>query len=116
MKARTVSGSLEPKTPGEISKSIEPLSKDFEKTLPGFKEAKSMFMDFSVIAFKRDPEYGYEHVYLLLIVFKKSKTYGLCIYDTQRKQFIEEPADLEDYDTTYEDVTNKYSFKFLTNF
>lgn len=78
---------------------------------PGLKKAAKDFVPFKVVSYKRDPEYGYEHVYLLFIKFKEDKDYGLCIYDTRKQDFIEEPGELEWFDLTLEQVKQKYGFE-----
>ena len=62
---------------------------------------------FKIVDARRDPGYGYEHVWLLLIRFR-DKNYGLCIYDTRKKEFIEEPANLNEYDVTLDILKQKY--------
>ena len=85
--------------------------------LRGLKKAgeDQGFVAFDPIAFVQDPGYGYDHVYLFLIRFTHDKDYGLCIYDHRRGTFIEEPSDLEDYNTTLEAIKQKYYFKNIKN-
>jgi len=71
--------------------------KSQEINFKGLNEAAQDFNPFEVISYLTDPGYGYYHVKLLLIKFKKDQIFGLCIYDTAKKQFIEEPSDLDDY-------------------
>lgn len=75
----------------------------------GLEEASEIFGKFEILDVRRDPEYGYDNVYLLLIKFGDGDI-GLCIYDTEKKEFIEEPSDLEDYDVTPEKLYNEYGF------
>jgi len=76
----------------------------------GLEEAAAMFSTFKIIDVRRDPEYGYDNVYLMLIEFLEDEKIGLCIYDTEKQKFIEEPSDLDDYNTSPEDLYNKYRF------
>ncbi|HUS49807.1 MAG TPA: Lar family restriction alleviation protein [Candidatus Paceibacterota bacterium] len=79
---------------------------------PGLEREAEIFYPFKIEAVKRDPE-NY-NVYLMLIEFTTGSRYkgrfGLCIYDIDQKKFIEEPGDLDDYDTTPEELYNKYRF------
>lgn len=74
---------------------------------PGLPEEAKAFNPFEVLAFITDPGYGYSDVKLLLLKFSDGE-YGLCIYDTGKKRFIEEPSDLEDYNQTIESISEEY--------
>lgn len=81
----------------------------------GLPEAMQGFEPFEILGFRTDPGYGYEHVKMLFIVFSGkycNGQYGLAIYDTRHKDFIEEPSPLEAYETTVVKVYRKYGFKF----
>ena len=78
-------------------------------SLPGLDDAMKEFDPFTIVGSRRDPGYGYDHVSLLLIKFTSGE-YGLAIYDSDKREFIEEPATLSDYDTTLERVCAKYGF------
>lgn len=78
----------------------------------GLEEAMQAFNPFNVLDFRRDPDWGYEHVKLLLIQFKDDLAFGLAVYDTKAKEFIEEPGSLEDYCLTPEKVAKKFGFNF----
>jgi len=73
----------------------------------GLEQAMEPFNKFTIVNYKMDPGFGYEHVFMFLIQFEDGE-YGLCIYDIREKQFIEEPSDLEDYGTTLENLKQKY--------
>jgi len=76
------------------------------KDFPGLEKGAEDFMKFDIMDSKRDPGYGYENVFLFLIRFTEDEyngEYGLCIWDTQKKEFIEEPSTLEDYGITTEE-------------
>ena len=87
----------------------------------GLKEASDMFEPFDVLAFVTDPGYGYEDVKMLLIKFhRKPGKYdnpdglGLCIYNVATHEFIEEPADLTEYnegDLTEDKLYKRYRLK-----
>jgi len=79
----------------------------------GLAKAMEEFNPFTILGSKRDPEWGYEHVHLLFIQFNDG-SFGLCIYDTRKKGFIEEPGDLEMYGRTPEEIKTKYGFDFPT--
>lgn len=91
---------------------------------PGLAQAADDFQPFKIVDVVKDPGYGYDHVRLFLIQFiDKSKSgkkiggsqiggnYGVCIWDTKSKEFIEEPSDLEDYNTTLDKLKSKYGLK-----
>lgn len=88
------------------------------KKFPGLEQEAETFQPFEILNYKRDPDYGYENVFMLFIkllkVPKKYQTpenvYGLCIWDNQKKQFIEEPGSLEDYGIKPENLTKKTGF------
>lgn len=80
----------------------------------GLKKASDMFEPFDVIAYVSDP--NVENVEMLLIKFhKKPGKYdnpdglGLCIYNTETEEFIEEPADLNEYNEG--DITEDWLYK-----
>ena len=75
----------------------------------GLANIASNFNPFKILDSRRDPDFGYENVYLLLIEFEDGNP-GLCIYDTKKEEFIEEPSDLEDYNTTPEKLYDQYHF------
>lgn len=77
---------------------------------PGLEEEAEGFYSFKIIDFITDPGYGYEHVKMFLIRFKKWNQWGLCIWDTKKKEFIEEPGTLEDYEVTLDELIEKYHF------
>lgn len=86
----------------------------------GLEEAAKGYYPFKILDVRRDPGYGYENVFLMLIQFinngkKRSHMYnngsiGLCIYDTEKQEFIEDPTILEDYNITPEKLYSKYRF------
>ena len=78
----------------------------------GLEQAMQAFNPFNVLDFRRDPDWGYEHVKLLLIQFTDDGALGLAVYDTKAKEFIEEPGSLEDFGLTPEKVSKKYGFNF----
>lgn len=85
------------------------------KQFDGLTEVMTGFEPFEILSFLTDPGYGYEHVKMLFIMFsgkRRNGQYGLAIYDTRRKEFIEEPGGLEDYDTNVVKIYRKYGFKF----
>ena len=88
---------------------LEDRKKEIIKKFPGMKEASEMFNEFTIIDYIPDPEF--EDVYLFLIQFLNGKDLGLCIYNVKRKEFIEEPADLDDYNFTLKSLLKKYPFK-----
>ena len=68
----------------------------------GLKKASDMFEPFDVIGYVSDP--NVLNVEMLLIKFRKKPGkydnpdgLGLCIYNTETEEFIEEPADLNEY-------------------
>lgn len=65
--------------------------------IEGFERTLSDFNEINVINYQVDPAYGYDHVIMALIEFVHGGMYGLCIYDSRRQEFIEEPGYLEDY-------------------
>ena len=102
------------------------------KNLPKFDGLDAALKDFStdgtyVIDFRTDPGYGYQHVKLLQLwipnvkyKYRGKKTdithlgggkYGLAIWDTERKEFIEEPASYDDYEVTVDRMETKYGFE-----
>jgi hypothetical protein len=88
---------------------------------PGLRKASEPFSNFDVLAFVTDPGYGYQDVKMLLLKFhKKPGKYdnpdglGLCIYNIATHEFIEEPADLNDYNDgklTEDKLYKKYRLK-----
>jgi len=88
-------------------KSKEEIEKEFGNQYAGFKEAREGFEPFVVKAWMRDPGYGYQYVLLFFIEFDFGQ-YGLCIYDYEKEQFVEEPGTLDDYGLTYEEFMIKY--------
>jgi hypothetical protein len=86
---------------------------DIKSKYPGLKDACADFNNFEIIDERTDPGYGYDHVRLFQIKFDDG-AWGLCIWDTRKKEFIEEPSDYEDYDTTPEKIEAKYGFKHLS--
>jgi hypothetical protein len=85
-------------------------SLDSDEKFKGLAKASEAFGQFEIIDYRKDPEWGYDSVYLMLIKFEDGE-YGLCIYDTQKEEFIEEPSDLEDYGTSLEKLKAKYGFR-----
>jgi len=77
----------------------------------GLEKAADMFYPFKILNIKVDPEYGYQNVHLMLIQFKNGDP-GLCIYDTEKEEFIEEPGRLneDEYDVSPEKLYRKYGF------
>ncbi len=76
--------------------------------LPGIETALSEFDgNAKVVKYMMDPGYGYGHVFLALLKFEDGQ-YGLCIYDSDKKEFIEEPANLEEYNMTTDRLFSKY--------
>jgi len=78
------------------------------------KESKAMIKKFTgkdvkVIAYKQDPGYGYQNVYM--VIFETGKTTGMCIANLKEKKFIEEPGDIEDYGMSLEKLQQKYKFQ-----
>lgn len=88
-------------------KSKEEIEREFGNQYAGFKEAREGFEPFVIKAWMRDPGYGYQYVLLFLIKFDFGP-YGLCIYDYEKEEFIEEPGTLDDYGLTYEEFMIKY--------
>lgn len=84
-------------------------SADIKSKYPGLKAACENFNNFEIVDERTDPGYGYDHVRLFQIKFDDG-AWGLCIWDTRKKAFIEEPSDYDDYDTTPEKVEAKYGF------
>lgn len=95
-------------------KSKKEIEREFGNQYAGFKEAREGFEPFVIKAWMRDPGYGYQYVLLFLIKFDFGP-YGLCIYDYEKEEFIEEPGTLDDYGLTYEEVMMKYEdyFNFI---
>jgi len=90
------------------------------ESFPGLTEVAADFHPFEILDTKRDPGYGYDHVVMMFIKFtggipKKYQTpenvYGLCIWDMDRHEFIEEPAGLEDYGIPPESLAYKTGFE-----
>lgn len=88
-------------------KSKEEIKREFGNQFAGFKEAREGFEPFMVKGWMRDPGYGYQYVLLFLIEFDFGE-YGLCIYDYEKEQFVEEPGTLDDFGLTYEEFMMKY--------
>jgi hypothetical protein len=87
---------------------------------PGLKLAARSFNPFYIRAWMRDPGWGYEHVYLLLIEFNEDRRYGLCIWNNRDKEFIEEPGDLDAYGFSgltalYKKYPSLKNFKYYAN-
>lgn len=89
---------------------------DIYKTFPGLRGAANEFVDFKVLDYVQDGGYGCNHVYVLLIRFEYPfrticDGYGLCVWNAERKAFIEEPGNLNDYETTLQSVVEQFDFK-----
>jgi len=89
------------------------------ESFPGLAEAVEGYHPFEILAAKRDPGYGYDHVIMLFIKFTKGipkkyqtpeNTHGLLIWDMDNKEFIEEPGSLEDYGIDPENLQRKTGF------
>jgi len=95
-------------------KSKQEIEREFGNQYAGFKEAREGFEPFVIKAWMRDPGYGYQYVLLFLLKFDFGP-YGLCIYDYEKEEFVEEPGTLDDYGLTYEEVMMKYEdyFNFI---
>jgi len=95
-------------------KSKQEIEREFGNQYAGFKDAREGFEPFVIKAWMRDPGYGYQYVLLFLIKFDFGP-YGLCIYDYEKEEFVEEPGTLDDYGLTYEEVMMKYEdyFNFI---
>lgn len=81
----------------------------FDK-FPGLKEASEEYVPFEIIDYITDPGYGYDAVKLFFIEFENGKL-GLCVYDTEKQEFVEEPGELEEYEITEEELYKKYGLK-----
>lgn len=86
---------------------------------PGLKKAASIFPSFDILSFVTDPD-NYDVKLLLLKFHKKPSKYdnkdglGLCIYNVETHEFIEEPADLNEFnegDVTEDKLYKKYRLK-----
>ena len=87
----------------------------------GLEEASIGFDSFDVVGYVTDPGYGYQDVKMLLLKFhRKPGKYehpdgiGLCIYNTETHEFIEEPSDLvyfNEGDLTEDKLYKKYHLK-----
>lgn len=77
---------------------------------PGLKEASKEYAPFEIIDYIADPGYGSYSVKLFLIEFENGKL-GLCVYDTEKQEFIKEPGELEEYGITEEELYKKYGLK-----
>ena len=78
----------------------------------GLAKAAKDFNNFRILGSLRDPGYGYDQVFLLRIRFDDGAE-GLCIYDTKKERFIEEPDDYEGYGTTQDKVMTKHPGLFV---
>lgn len=65
---------------------------------------------FNVLESMNDPHFI--GVYMLLLEFEDTRygKYGLCIYDTNEEDFIEEPIDFESCEMTKEKANKEYGF------
>lgn len=65
---------------------------------PGLLHAlENDFTPSKPIAYYQDPEIGYDAVNLFLIEYRDDKAYGLCIWNHDAEEFVEEPGELDDY-------------------
>lgn len=81
---------------------------------PGLKAALEDFSKSKPVGYKMDPGYGYSQIYLIQLLFETGNSleeqYGLCIWNSDTKQFEEEPAEYLDYKMTVEKAESKYGF------
>jgi len=75
---------------------------------PGLDDALTDFEQCRVVGKHRDPDSA--GVWMFLLKFKSGL--GLCIWDSEQRRFIEEPAALEDYDRTEDELRRKYPALF----
>lgn len=86
---------------------------DISYTKTGILEALAEFIGTcNILDYCVDPGYGYDHVMMYQLKFEDG-AYGICIYDTQTKEFIEEPDEYDEYGLTPEEVERKYNFKHI---
>lgn len=94
------------------------------ESFEGLAEKAGDYHPFEILNAKRDPGYGYDHVVMLFVKFTKGipkkyqtpeNTYGLCIWDMDNKEFIEELGTLEDYGMTIDNFEKKTGFSIPVN-
>ena len=74
----------------------------------GLEEALAEYEKSRPVGKQQDPGWGYDHVWMFLLEFAKDGNLGLCIWDTQKHEFIEEPATLMEYQTSADRLMGKY--------
>ena len=114
MRAKTIKESISFERGLDPKKALGIGEYDVNKMFPGFEDARENYEEFDVIAYAEDPEYPGS--YMMIIRFdeyQSNKPNGMCVYDTATREFIEEPANFEDYNTSYSKMIKKYNFTFI---
>lgn len=75
------------------------------ETFKGLVEKAKGFSPFTIVKSRADKYV--DNVWLLLIKFEDGEL-GLCIYNTEEEYFIEEPGNLEQYETTEQEILDRY--------
>lgn len=78
------------------------------KQFPGLIDAAEGFNFHAYLDYLPNSEV--EGVYMFQIQFIKERVYGLCIWDSNKKKYIEEPGSYKDYGLTEEQAEKKYNF------